>query len=64
MCGHDGSKSFLYKHVACQIEGNEEQNTVVQNFAPGACLRVTRGQKVEYCVLLFDCHPLLLGFYS
>ena len=36
------TKSSLYKHshVAYQIKGNEEQNTVVQNFCPGACLGI------------------------
>ena len=36
-CGPDGSKSILYKHsnVAYLIEGNEEENTVVQKFCPG-----------------------------
>ena len=32
-----GPKSTLYKHshVAYQIEGNEEKNTLVQKFCPG-----------------------------
>ena len=60
-----GPKSILYKHsqVAYQIEGNEEQNIKVQNFAPGACLGVTRGQKVGFWVLFFDCHPTPLRLF-
>ena len=29
-----------------------------KNFVPGACLGVTRGQKVGSGILLFDCHTL------
>ena len=45
-----GPKSILYKHshVAYQIKGYEKQNTVVQHFAPVACLGVIRGQKVGF----------------
>ena len=32
-------------------------------FAPGACLGVTRGQKVGFWVLVFDCHPTPLRLF-
>ena len=53
-----GPKSILYNHshVAYQLKGNEELNTVVLKFCPGACLGVTRGQKVGFLFLCFDCH--------
>ena len=28
-----------------------------KNLSPGACLGFTRGQKVGFWVLFFDCHP-------
>ena len=56
-------KSILYKHshVAYQIEGNEEW---CKNFALGACLGITRGQKVGFWVLFLTVTQLLLGFLS
>ena len=62
-----GKKIILYKHshVVYQIEGYEEKYTVVQKFCPaGACLEVTRGQKVGFWVLFFIVTQLLLGFFS
>ena len=49
--------------------GNEEQNTVVQKFAPEACLGVIRGQKVGFgsfffFFFFFIVTQLLLGFLS
>ena len=35
-----------HSHVAYQIEGNEEKNTVVQNLPRGHVWGVTRGKKV------------------
>ena len=40
-------------HVAYQIKGNEEKNTVMQKFCPGGMLGVTRGQKVGSGVPFF-----------
>ena len=58
--------SILYKqsHVAYEIKGNEELNTVVHKFCPGAGLGFTRGQKVGFGVLFLIVTQLLLGFLS
>ena len=56
-----GQKSILYSHIAYQIKGNEIEDVMKsriqwrKNFAPGACLGVTRGQKVGFWIL-FYCH--------
>ena len=34
-----------------------------KNFVLGACLGVTRDQKVEFWVLFFDCHPTPLRLF-
>ena len=60
-CSPEGSKiHFVHSHVAYQIEGHEEW---CKTFAPGACLGVTRGQKVRFWVLFFDCHPTSLRLF-
>ena len=58
------SKSVLYKpsHVAYQVKGNEELNTMVQKYCPKGMSRVTRGQKVGFWVLFFFIVTQLLGF--
>ena len=52
-----GPKPILYKHshVAYQIK---IMNRIqwCKNFASGACLGVTGGQKIGFGVLVFDCH--------
>ena len=66
----EGSKiHFVHSHVAYQIKGNEDFNTVVQKCRPGACLGVTRGQKIGFCPpppppFYFIVKLLLLGFLS
>ena len=58
-----GPKSILYKysHVAYQIEGNEELNTAVQNFALGACL----GSKSRnFGPFFFYCHTIPLRLFE
>ena len=36
---------YKYSHVAYQIEGYEEKNTVVQKVSPGGCLGVLEVKK-------------------
>ena len=60
LCGPKGPKFILYK-VMLHIKSKVMKNRIqwCKYFAPGACLEVTRGQKVGFWVPFFYCNPAL-----
>ena len=59
-----GQNQFYTNTVMLHIKSKVMKSRIqwCKNFAPGACLGVTRGQKV-FLVLFFDCHPTPLRLY-
>ena len=47
--------NIVMLHIKSKVKKSRIQ--WCKHFAPGACLWVTRGQKVGFGVLFFDCHP-------
>ena len=60
-----GQNQFCTNIVMLHIKSKVMKSRIqwCKNFAPGACLGVTRGQKVEFWVLIFYCHPTPLRLF-
>ena len=54
-----GQNPFCTNIVMLHIKSKVMKRRIqwCKNFAPRACLGVTRGEKVGFWVLFFDCHP-------